>query len=751
MTTAPHTLGAHSEIDSRLGERTPDASSIALLWTGWRLRVLVLALLLGCAGLFLFARWLAEAPFLSASWSENSAGQVELTSSDLPALTRQVGEVLVGLVGTSADMAVVSPLALRPSARWVIDDALRERHRGTQEQLADAMAQSPVTLVFSDGEHIPLQLPRRGFAALGATFWMLTGLAMALYLTAVVVPLAHRSERNLLYALMSLCQVGNLVFVAVESTLALALPRPFPAWNFPVRASFDLITAAAVVHAASLYMKRYPGAPMIAHGGWAVTAVLITLISFGWMSHDWWWVQGSMIALGVLAIWLLNWSYRTEPHPFVIVLRRFGIMAVGTWAALTAALAVSGEPKGFQADMVTGSATACYAFLAALLLMVPFLSRSQQLMREYSMLAVVGTVAILLDFLFVAELRLGQFTSLVLSLGLSLGLYAAARQWILNQLLGSKTLTTEAVFERIYRMAREVETHPGRVSSLLAQLLQDMFDPLRVSVIELQSSRAKLADDDSTLLVPVPCLAGDVDLQGEARPSTVVIRFADRGRRLFTKEDAHLTDRVVEQLRRAVAFDKAVEQGRSEERLRLAQDLHDDIGARLLTLIYKAPSPEMEDYLRYTLQDLKTLTRGLSASSHRLSHTLTEWKADLAHRLAAADIELVWNVSQDREVILNVVQWSALTRILRELVSNTIAHANANRVDVEIHLEGEGMELCVTDNGSGRAPQGWAHGLGLGGVRKRVKQLGGKVQWCEVTPSGISCRVSVRSLSRAPR
>ena len=53
----------------------------------------------------------------------------------------------------------------------------------------------------------------------------------------------------------------------------------------------------------------------------------------------------------------------------------------------------------------------------------------------------------------------------------------------------------------------------------------------------------------------------------------------------------------VEQLKRAVAYDKAVERGRSEERARIAQDLHDDIGARLLTLMYKAQSPEMESSL----------------------------------------------------------------------------------------------------------------------------------------------------------
>ena len=157
-----------------------------------------------------------------------------------------------------------------------------------------------------------------------------------------------------------------------------------------------------------------------------------------------------------------------------------------------------------------------------------------------------------------------------------------------------------------------------------------------------------------------------------------MLRFAERGKRLFTAEDARLADRIVEQLRRAVAHDRAIEQGRSEERGRIAQDLHDDIGARLLTLMYKAPNTEMEDYVRHTLQDLKTLTRGLAATTHFLSHAAAEWKADIAQRLAPTGCTLEWSFTQDVDIQLNVVQWSGLTRILRELVSNIIAHAQGH-------------------------------------------------------------------------
>jgi signal transduction histidine kinase len=302
------------------------------------------------------------------------------------------------------------------------------------------------------------------------------------------------------------------------------------------------------------------------------------------------------------------------------------------------------------------------------------------------------------------------------------------------------------MFEKLYRIAREVEAHPERTPALLTQLLLELFEPIEALLIDKHITSARVGGGGSSLLIPVPALA-----QGEAMEvGTILIRFAHHGRRLFTTEDARLAERVVEQLRRAVAFDKAVEQGRSEERLRLAQDLHDDIGARLLTLMYKAQSPEMEDYVRHTLQDLKTLTRGLAAPNHPLSHAAAEWKSDLTQRLSAAHIALGWSFSADRDMSLTVVQWSALTRAMRELVSNVIAHSQARRVDIEFLLEGDRLDLTVTDNGVGRNPQAWAHGLGLGGVRKRVKQLGGEVAWNEVPAGGICCRVCIRRLSEKP-
>jgi signal transduction histidine kinase len=332
---------------------------------------------------------------------------------------------------------------------------------------------------------------------------------------------------------------------------------------------------------------------------------------------------------------------------------------------------------------------------------------------------------------------------MTLSLFFSFGLYLIIRRWVMTRLPGRDPLTMERLFQRLYRIAREVERRPDTLDASLMRLMRELFDPLEVTLVPGEVAHSSLRGNGSVLLVPIPTWG--------ARPAAVkhvlVLKHSHKGQRLFTSEDARLAERVMEQLHRALSFDQAVEQGRSEERLRIAQDLHDDIGARLLTLMYQAPNAEIEEYIRHTIQDLKTLTRGLAAQSHSLSEAGGEWKRDLSQRLSAARCELDWQMFQDTDMTLTMVQWSALTRILRELVSNAISHAKSNHVKVRIRLENDHLTLSVEDNGIGREPAKWSHGLGLGGVRKRVKQLGGSVRWLEAEPKGIRCEVVVESFS----
>lgn len=728
--------------DSRLLDQWLPTRLRTSRWLGWRLRGLIAAALLGCLGLFALSQHLGMQPQIDATWRTTPQGAFELISTNDPALRPFIGMNLRGVRAQGEDVTI-DPIVLLRSPRWLPNDVDRAWHAELHRRLGRAAAAPQLRLDFGDGVHADVTPVPQGAFALGLMYWLLSLFALALYLVAMLVVLVRPSLRNGLYALMSLAQAGNLMFIAVGTTAELGLPPGYAVWEPKARMAFDLITAAAIAHAASVHPRKLPGHLAIALGGWLLVAVLVVLDLRGHLPQAWWWTQTVGAGLGALAVVLLGWSYSIEPHPYAMVMRRFGLVTTGTWMLLTLAIAVAQSEAGALRAVGTVGSMIWVVFLASLLLLLPFISKSQQMLREFSLLAGISTVATSLDLLFIAVFSLGQLTSATLAVFVALGLYSALRQWMLNHLRGGGLVSMERLFERLYRMAREVEARPDKAGLSLLGLLREWFEPIEATVMPTSTLTARTSGDGSTLTVPVPQLGRSPQTE-----QTVVLRFSQRGQRMFTDEDARLADRIVDQLKRAVVFDQAVERGRSEERSRIAQDLHDDIGARLLTLMYQARSPEQEDYIRHTLQDLKTLTRGLAAQSHRLSHAAVEWKTDMQQRLQLANIGLDWQAHVEQDTELTVVQWSALTRVLRELVSNVLAHAQATRVAISLRLADDLLELVVADDGVGRNPQAWAHGLGLGGIRKRVKQLGGDVSWTERAPAGIECRVTIAAWSQ---
>jgi signal transduction histidine kinase len=744
-------------------------------WIGWRLRALVVLMLLGCALVFLVAHWVSSQPRLPFGLRATAEGLVKIHAVDYPPLQHLEGQVLLALrpggpralpssTGSASSAAAASRdaagtsapielLMLQRSPRWIIDPEQRQHHlalhEGVHALLKDwSTAGASVQLTLGQASTESVLMAPIGWTGLSPLFWLLAVLSVLVFGVGAVVLLAGPQWRNAAFALLAMCQSGQLMFMAIETNLDVFAPPWFVLLDGQLRLAFDLISAACLVQIAVLHPAKMPGALWYSALAWLAAAGLWVGMGDMFSTLSWWWLQLGCIGLSVAALSLMSAALLRTPHPFTLVMRRFVVVATLTWALLSLAIWRGTPRPDMQLHAATFGVMAWQVFIAMAVLLSPYLSRSRPILQEFSLLAASSTIAASLDLLFVAVFSLGQFTSMTIALFFSFGLYLIIRRWLMTRLPGRDSLTMERLFQRLYRIAREVERSPDSLDASLMRLMRELYDPLEVSLVPGEISHTALRGNGSVLLVPIPLNAPHAASAGASTVRHVlVLKHSHKGQRLFTSEDARLAERVMEQLHRALSFDQAVEQGRSEERLRIAQDLHDDIGARLLTLMYQAPNAEIEEYIRHTIQDLKTLTRGLAAQSHGLAEAAGEWKRDLSQRLTAARCELDWQMSLDAEVTLSMVQWSALTRILRELVSNAISHAKANKVHVQLRLQDDRLSLSVEDNGVGREPASWSHGLGLGGVRKRVKQLSGSVRWLEVEPKGIRCEVVVENFS----
>ena len=730
-----------------------DAGPVAARrFMGWRLRGLVLAVLAGCVAVVALFVALATSPWIPATWSTSDQGRVVLESTDAPGLKAYVGQTLsaaIGAEGRRIDLADASWMQRSP--RWIVDPLERQRVIAVQREIELAAAQGRLQLVFGVGEPVLAVARERGLAGVGWLFWPIAALALAIGLVGFVVWLARPDTRSGIYLLLALGQAACLLYIAILSMPGLSAPSAVLGTDLPLRMGVDLLTAALAVNAFTLHPLRLAYGPLVTAVAWLSALAALAWLLMGSGSAAWWGAQGTVVLLAVTALLVLTRSISLNADPLAATMRRLASAITAALLLLLACMLVVQEHDLVRQRVAEIGSAAWTVLFAAVLLLIPMLTRSRRLLREFALLAGISTAATALDLVFVSIFSLGQFASVALAVFLSLGAYALARDWILNRLTGSQALTLDRIFDQLYRVGRAIEQEPEHRQERIEDFLRELFEPLEMRLVPRDIARSRVVTDGSALLVPAP-RDGYTDFDGSAsaQAHAWVLRHAHRGKRLFSAEDARLADRILQHLRRAVVYDRAVERGRAEERRRIAQDLHDDIGARLLTLMYKAQTPELEDYLRHTLQDLKTLTRGLAASEHPMSHAVAEWKSDIGQRLAAAQMTLHWSFTYDRDLPLSVIQWSALTRILRELVSNAIYHARASRLHIDGSLHAGRLLLWVADDGTGRDPSKWSHGLGLGGVRKRVRALGGVVRWRENQPRGIICEVQIDHLDQPP-
>ena len=187
------------------------------------------------------------------------------------------------------------------------------------------------------------------------------------------------------------------------------------------------------------------------------------------------------------------------------------------------------------------------------------------------------------------------------------------------------------------------------------------------------------------------------------------------------------------------------EQATLEERERIYQDLHDDLGAKLLTLVYRAQNPNNAELARSALQDLRDVVSRAGAESVPLAYAMADYRIECEKRLSDVHIQLHWdNQMEDDGLHLTQPQALTLGRIIREALSNVIRHAQASEVAITLLSTEHHVQLLIQDNGIGLPPDtDKSKGRGLGNIQKRAVLLGGEIHFQPLTGGGLTLCLSI--------
>ena len=196
-----------------------------------------------------------------------------------------------------------------------------------------------------------------------------------------------------------------------------------------------------------------------------------------------------------------------------------------------------------------------------------------------------------------------------------------------------------------------------------------------------------------------------------------------------------LSARIAEQRVEERALIRA--QATLAERERIYADLHDDLGAKLLALVYRASSPQNADLARSILQDLRDVVTRSRGEPGQLADVLEQIEAEARGRLTTVGMALDWEAQGDLPPrSLDQGEALHLFRIVREAISNAIRHSQAARLRVRVHCTSEQLRIEITDDGSGAALISHGHGRGMQNMRDRAAELHGDINWTPGTEGG---------------
>ena len=332
-----------------------------------------------------------------------------------------------------------------------------------------------------------------------------------------------------------------------------------------------------------------------------------------------------------------------------------------------------------------------------------------------AVMLVVGSFSVIvLDVLFAATLHFEAPAALVASLILSSWIYFPARQWLMSRFLtGAQRLRVDDV----PALLRDVlAPNAYAVDELLPEALRQLFSPLALRPLAETQEEVSIADEG--LALRVPGIGGEPGWEA---------RFAGDGQRLFTRRDAQVGSAVRAVLDRVAAYQVAVERSVEQERARVAQDLHDDIGARLLTLLHRSDG-ESALAIREVLASLRLTVYGLGARPQSIGNCLAHWRAEAGERCEAIGVRLDWSERTPLSAtLLDAPQQLNLARVLREALSNALRHAQPTRIGIDVAIVEQALEITLVNDGATLPPAQWRSGVGLRGMDQRMQRLGGSL------------------------
>lgn len=591
-----------------------------------------------------------------------------------------------------------------------------------QQAVFNVITSPSLSAVLSDGRSIPLVAST--FPPLYALSW---GFGWLLFFGGASLLLGVSAwslrPRDAVTQVLAISGVGFMVG-AYSCAIYASRELVLPAKSFFVLATANHLGIMIFAYASILFFWYYPQPYRKAPAAWIyVTGVLLlwlneTLQLFSWPIHAFY-AHFLMAYTLLFSLSILQWR-KSRGMPVERAALR--------WLMVTVLLSLGATVVLFYVPVIlTGSPIASNVltfgsvFLFYLGLVIGNIRYHQYDMDQWWLRAwqwlMFILIAMIADALFIYFLHVTQSVSIVLSIGVGV-FYLLTRQWFWEMLTGS---VKQAPNKSPPQMEEALNQQQQGFTDDMQwdQQITRIFNPIRLRKLPKPCIQVSFGEDANTLNIP--------SLDGL---QTIEVFCCEKGKRLFTSTDIGLAARFLALMRQSQEAALSHERGVQEERQRILRDLHDDVAARLLTLLHQTREPEVSNTARNALRGLRDVIDRIGTEEMSLSDVMLDIEAASREQLNGVGVNLVWySPATWPEFMLSSNLHINMRRIIREAIANALKHAQPKKVIIKVDLvDGE---LCLQSSHDGQIvdPSTWTPGRGLNNIKTRVAEMGASHKW----------------------
>lgn len=241
-------------------------------------------------------------------------------------------------------------------------------------------------------------------------------------------------------------------------------------------------------------------------------------------------------------------------------------------------------------------------------------------------------------------------------------------------------------------------------------------------------------------------------LEHRVRERTAVLTLTNAHLTREIEERKKVEQHLIENKRKQEAMSLELSLATERERSRIASELHDDVGQRLLLSLIKLDILEdscscpghdhgfadLRQLIDQTIQDIRSLTFQLRPpilANGGLEHAL-KWLGEELKEQSGLNVEIE---NHAPTVQIPYETKASLFQMVRELLLNVAKHARTDRAFIDIKTKTKTVTITVRDHGIGfdttkaLAKHHRSGGFGLYNIAQRIEHLGGNLT-IESTP-----------------